>query len=283
MTKREDGPGREGLKFRHGRPSALGRVSAAGWMTHRGMSGWRDLRHHAAAFILEGKGSYEDEAGTRHRIVPGCVVFSFPGLRHFYRPAPRTEWTEFYLIFDGPVIELWASQGLIQRTQPVLGALHPAEVWARRFESVAGPAGTLGTSPSLMEICRLQSLLAEIVCHRAGTDGSGDEAWLDRARALLESDLHRHTSVEQLAALLGMPSHAFRRRFGQLAGMSPARYRAVRTIDRACELMQATELLDKQIAERLGFCDEYYFSRRFREITGRSPREFRSILPGPYR
>jgi AraC-like DNA-binding protein len=248
-------------------------------MTHRGMSGWRDLGHHAAAFILEGRGSYEDEAGTRHRIVPGCVVFSFPGLRHFYRPAPGTEWTEFYLIFDGPVIELWESQGLIQRHQPVLGGLDPVEVWARRFESVPGPSGTLGTTPSLVEICRLQALLAEIVCHRSGTDGSGDEAWLDRAQALLESDRHRQTSVEQLATLLGLAPHAFRRKFGQLAGISPARYRAVRTIDRACELMQSTDLLDKQIAEQLGFCDEYYFSRRFREITGRSPTEFRSILP----
>jgi AraC-like DNA-binding protein len=46
-------------------------------------------------------------------------------------------------------------------------------------------------------------------------------------------------------------------------------------VDRACELMQERRLTDKQIAESLGFCDEYYFSRRFKQMTGRSPRAFR--------
>jgi len=43
--------------------------------------------------------------------------------------------------------------------------------------------------------------------------------------------------------------------------------------------MQGGNLTDRQIAERLGFCDEFYFSRRFKQLTGRSPRQFREELP----
>jgi len=51
-----------------------------------------------------------------------------------------------------------------------------------------------------------------------------------------------------------------------------------RLIDRACELMCESRFTDSEIAERLGFCDEFYFSRRFKEITGKSPRMFRKNL-----
>ena len=113
----------------------------------------------------------------------------------------------------------------------------------------------------------------------AAGEGDGDGEWLGRARALLESDRYRHSPIDEIARRLKVPGHVLRRRFARLTGLSASRHRVVRTIDRACELMQTTGLLDRQIAERLGFCDEFYFSRRFREITGRSPREFRAILP----
>jgi AraC-like DNA-binding protein len=267
------------LKFRHGGASILGRVLAAGWMTHAGMSGWRDLGHHAAALVVRGRGSYADASGTRRRGDPGSLVLSFPGLRQCYRPVSGTEWTEFYLVFEGPVFELWEERGFLRREQPVVAGLTPVEVWARRFEEVLGAAGSLGASPPMVEVCRLQAVLAEALCHRGGRETQQDEAWLARVRALLESDRHRESAMAEVAAELGMPEHRFRRRFRALAGMSPARFRALRTIDRACELMQMTDLLDREIAERLGFCDEFYFSRRFREITGRSPSEFRAILP----
>ena len=66
--------------------------------------------------------------------------------------------------------------------------------------------------------------------------------------------------------------------FTQIVGMPPAKYRAARIIDRACELIQNSDLSDKQIAEKLGFCDEYYFSRSFKKIRGASPRAFRKTL-----
>jgi len=43
--------------------------------------------------------------------------------------------------------------------------------------------------------------------------------------------------------------------------------------------MQNRSLKDRQIAESLGFCDEFYFSRRFKAVTGQSPRQFRLNSP----
>jgi AraC-like DNA-binding protein/uncharacterized cupin superfamily protein len=270
-----------GLRFRHAARSALGRISAAGWMTHAGMDGWRDLGRHAAAFVLHGEGRYRDRQGKDLRVGPGSLILVFPGLKHYYHPDPGTEWTEFYLIFDGPAIDLWERQGLLDRSAPVVSGLLPAEIWARRFEEVLGPTGVLGTALPLVEMCQLQVVLAEALSHRTHSGGrDGDAEWVRRAKALLEVGVNRHESIETVARELGLSPTAFRRRFVRLFGLSPSRYRTVRTIDRACELMQSARMLDKEIAAKLGFCDEFYFSRRFKEITGQSPREFRHELHG---
>ena len=250
-------------------------------MTHTGMEGWRDLGRHAAAFVLHGEGCYRDRRGKDMRLGPGSLIFVFPGLKHYYHPDPGTEWTEFYLIFDGPVVDLWERQGLLDPDSPVVSGLLPPEVWAKRFESVLGPTGVPGTDPPLVEICRLQVVLAQVLSRPANSDNpERDTEWLRRAKALLEVGAYRHESIEAVSAELGLSSTAFRRKFTRLAGLSPSRYRTMRLIDRACELMQSTRMLDKEIAVNLGFCDEFYFSRRFKEVTGQSPRDFRHELHG---
>ncbi len=268
-----------GLRFHHAARAGLGRILAAGWLTHGGMEGWRNLGHHAVALVVEGQGIYQDDSGVELPVSEGGLIFGFPGLRHYYRPLPGSVWTEFYLVFDGPVFGLWEQCGLLDRGMPVM-QIQSADHWARQFEAVLGASGRPGTDPALLEVCRLQSVLAELLWQGTGrASGQEDLEWALRARAVLESDPLKNLSIEEVAEKFSMPVHAFRKKFARMVGESPARYRSVRIIDRACELMQTTSLLDKQIAERLGFCDEFYFSRRFREVTGKSPREFRAILP----
>ena len=46
-------------------------------------------------------------------------------------------------------------------------------------------------------------------------------------------------------------------------------------------LMTERNLNNKEIAETLGFYDEFHFSRRFHQITGQSPRQFRRAMNLP--
>jgi AraC-like DNA-binding protein len=39
-------------------------------------------------------------------------------------------------------------------------------------------------------------------------------------------------------------------------------------------------LPNKEIADRLGYCDEFHFSRRFRQVTGQTPRAVREAFFG---
>ncbi|MBN2062099.1 MAG: helix-turn-helix domain-containing protein [Deltaproteobacteria bacterium] len=93
--------------------------------------------------------------------------------------------------------------------------------------------------------------------------------WIDeRAEA---SDI----DFREIAESLFMSYDNFRRRFKQQVGLSPHRYFLMRKIERAKELLLFTDLEVKEVAERLGFSDPYYFSRVFKDWARLPPAKFR--------
>ena len=46
-------------------------------------------------------------------------------------------------------------------------------------------------------------------------------------------------------------------------------------IEKAKELLRSTNLRSYEIAEKVGFLDESYFSRTFKKVTGQSPNSFK--------
>jgi AraC-like DNA-binding protein len=265
---------------RHAAASPLGQISLAGFARDgRGIPRrpMRVLGAYAVVYVMDGGGRYEDANGLQTRLRAGDLLVVFPDLPHAYGKDGPDPWTELYFVFDGPVFDLWRQSGLLDPRRPIFH-LEPIEYWLGRFETVLGALPPPGYAPALAEVCRLQTVLAEALL--GGPDGVDEEsAWVHRACALLESDLGRDLDLGELARELSMSYEGFRKRFRRHLDLSPGRYRSVRVIDRACELMQHGTLTDRQIAERLGFCDEFYFSRRFKQITGRSPRHWRESLP----
>lgn len=82
------------------------------------------------------------------------------------------------------------------------------------------------------------------------------------------------------ARAAGLSYESFRKKFRALFGESPQAWSNRRTIERARKLIYEERLGNKEIADRLGFCDEFHFSKRFRQVTGQTPSEARRALAG---
>ena len=271
---------------RTGAASPLGRISVVGHLRHsRGLpcSPMRVLGSYAVVYLLAGHGRFRDASGYSADVGAGDLLTLFPDVGHTYGPDGGDPWSEVYVIFDGPVFDLWRSEGLLDPGRPVRH-LEPVDTWSTTFQSVSAAPRRPGAAAGVLGVCQWQNVLAAALL---ATDGpvadSHDDRWLARATALLDADHRREAPLEQVAGELGLSYDGFRRRFRRLAGTSPARYRSSRAIDLACELMAGGELTDRDIADRLGFCDEFHFSHRFRALTGHSPRQFRASLPRPAR
>lgn len=254
---------------------AAGRLRAGVGLPERPL---RILDGFAVVYLLAGSGRYSDADGHRAALGAGDLLTLFPGIGHTYGPAPGETWSELYVLFDGPVFDLWRSAGLLDPARPVRH-LEPVDRWADAFERVfLGMHGT-GGGAALSTVCALLSVLADVTATPEPAGDPEDRRWLSEATALLDTDPRREEPLERVATRLSMSYDGFRKRFRRLAGVSPARYRALRSIDRACELLARGDLTGRQIAAALGYADEFHFSHRFRQVTGTTPTRFRASLP----
>jgi AraC-like DNA-binding protein len=270
----------KGVRFNSVVASPVGSITSAGFVenTRVGAGPERVFGQYALVYILAGNVFYRDANNLKLDLGPGDLILIFPDLAHAYGPKTPGTWTSLWLSFHGKIFDLWREQGLLDEARPV-HHLEPVDAWFRRLDSILGAPRQTGYAPPLLEVCRLQTILAEIVTGSGRQTAYQDDLhWASLACARLDASLDSAPDWEDIARHLGTTPETFRKRFTRLVGHPPARYRTGRLVDRACELMQERRLTDRQIADSLGFCDEYYFSRRFKQITGRSPRAFRRLM-----
>ncbi len=266
------------IQFRNAGGSPLGSIRQTGYIRESKGIGHRTMRiygMYALVYLLNGGGNYQDANGLSQRVGPGDLILVFPQLAHRYGPGENDRWTEFYISFEGPVFDVWQNVGILDPQNPIKH-LQPIDHWLKRFESIIGGPTQNDSSPPLVEVCRIQSVLAEaLMGGPAGPAPAESVRWVQRACALLETDLHKDIDLTWVAASLNTSYENFRKRFTRLVGIAPHRYRSQRRVDRATELIKTGRLSDKQIAATLGFCDEFHFSRKFKQIAGVSPRQYR--------
>jgi AraC-like DNA-binding protein len=259
----------------------LGRVMLAG-EHHYGLGTeprgkWRLYGSFAIVFVTGGSGLYRDTNGLRRELTSGDAIIVFPDLAHCYGPRTKAErWDELYLTFDGPVFALFRKTGLLDATQPIQ-PLGPAglELAARLREWIVTAASSASDPERLQQITRLLSLLTEALTPKKPPEPHA-ASWLADATMLLKSELARSVPISEIAARVNLPYETFRKRFTEAVGVSPARYRTEQRIAAACQLLRFTpQVTNRQLAEALGFADEFHFSKRFKEITGETPRKHR--------
>lgn len=251
--------------------TALGRLAGGGFIHQKtGYLPWRVLGQYALVYVLEGRGQYQDANGLISEIAAGDLLLLFPELAHRYGPGSRGTWTELHMIFEGRMFEEWRDIGLLDSSRP-LYHLEPVEQWQARFLEIAPDSGIVAVS-------RLLTVLTEAAATRSITETPSPLLpWLTHARNLLETELSEERPMTEVAAHLSLSYETFRKAFEQQVGISPARYRAGKRMDAARALLLHTPMTSRQIADSLGFPDEFYFSKRFKQAVGLSPRDFRRL------
>lgn len=101
---------------------------------------------------------------------------------------------------------------------------------------------------------------------------------------VIESTIHymaenveRRLTLTDIADYSGFSSSYLSSMFKKRTGYSPLTYFNLLKIRKACELINTTDMKLTQISFKLGFDDQFYFSRLFSKIMGMSPRAYRAL------
>jgi len=100
--------------------------------------------------------------------------------------------------------------------------------------------------------------------------------FLAKVDAILKINLaNENFSIEQLSQSIGYSYTHTYRKIQEATGSSPSIYFRNKRLDKACQLLKATDLTINQIAFQVGFKTQSYFSAKFSEYMGCSPKHYR--------
>src|SRR6476646_5601421 len=97
---------------------------------------------------------------------------------------------------------------------------------------------------------------------------------LRRARDHIDRSYAEPLHLETIAATAGLSKWHFHRLFAATYGVTPAAYLSQRRVERAQDLLRATNLTVTEVCHAVGFTSLGSFSSRFREVVGETPSEF---------
>lgn len=105
-------------------------------------------------------------------------------------------------------------------------------------------------------------------------------ASLRRARDHVDRNFAEPLDLAQLASVACLSKYHFHRLFTATYTRTPAAYLSERRIERAQDLLRATNLTVTEVCFAVGFSSLGSFSSRFREIVGETPSEFQRRYAG---
>jgi transcriptional regulator GlxA family with amidase domain len=94
---------------------------------------------------------------------------------------------------------------------------------------------------------------------------------LRRARDHIDRHYREPVHLETLAGIAGLSKYHFLRMFQITYGRTPGVYLSERRVERAQDLLRASNLTVTEVCFAVGFSSLGSFSSRFRAITGESP------------
>lgn len=105
--------------------------------------------------------------------------------------------------------------------------------------------------------------------------GNSAEQVVELTRIYLREHYTSLVDLSDFAARMGVSSAYLTKLFSKYEGCSPVKYLTNLRLSEARHLLVNTELPIREIGERVGYADQFYFSNVFRKATGYSPSVYR--------
>ena len=236
----------------------------------------RVLSEYQILYISKGQGEYSSHTVKKRIVKKGEIILLFPGQWHTYSPSLETGWNEYYIGFEGNIVDLIFKNGFISTENPVLDIGVNEEI-VNLFSMAIQVAKEDKKST--------QQFLAGIVFHLIGMmlsisqsknfEVNNQDQILERAKIIMLENIHRHIDVEEIAKKLGKSYSWFRKSFREYTGYPPAQYFQELKLRRAKELLAETTKTIKEIAFELDFSSYEYFFSFFRKKVGITPQKYR--------
>jgi len=202
------------------------------------------------------------------------AVLLEPEKEHSYGSAEKGGWEIYWFHFKGRLASHMAGRlsGTPHGSPWVLEAgKESLQLFSLISNSLSG-----GISPFAYELAcsRFRHLAGSLKADRQ-SGSTGNQGVIKESIAFMETRLDSSMTLKELSCKAGMTPPYFCRLFKKTTGHSPLGHYNRMKVQKACTLLDITEMRIGDIAGLTGFEDPYYFSRIFKKVMGIPPRDYR--------
>jgi len=245
----------------------------------RSVAEGRVLQEFQMIYITGGEGFFSCD-GRTYQVKPGCVILVLPGLKHMYKPSPETGWQEYWVGFKGVYFTRLLEEDRLSAEHVFFETgLHDSllSYYNQIFDEVHGqrPLYQLKTCALVL------LLLAEVLTReRRKEQLNYYDKIITGAKTLMESNVYSAINLPDISEQLGISTSRLNEIFKTYTSMTPYQYFIQIKINKAESLLEQKNISVKEAAFRMGFEDQYYFSRLFKNKTGVSPSDWKNFISG---
>jgi AraC family transcriptional regulator, arabinose operon regulatory protein len=225
-------------------------------------------------------GGWCELAGHLHTVRAGDLLVLPPDVPHTCGAHVSNPWTIHWAQAAGENLREYLGELGVSAQAPRVWMGDDLQL-ARLFNEVMRALEQGGSYVNLLHASHaLALLLALMVRHRheRNRDTSDTVQKVAEGIIYMSEHLDQPMRVSALAALANLSPAHFTVLFKEQTGCSPRDYLHLLRIHRACQLLRSSTLNVKEIASRLGYQDQFHFSRQFKAFQGVSPSEYRESL-----
>lgn len=215
--------------------------------------------------------------GKKWAVDEGKAIFIPPGEPHSYGADAQAPWSINWVHFGGKRAGAYLEALGVTREGPLLN-LPGAAVLVEAFEEIYGALRQGFTETSLLALStELGRFLGLLKVHQRAFYHKGRQA----EEKIVESMAFMRRSIEQslklaaLAAQVHMSVPHYCSLFKRQTNTSPILFMIRLKMQRACELLNSTDLPVAGVGRAVGYDDPFYFCRVFKKTIGLAPSDYR--------
>ena len=238
----------------------------------------RVLREYQFVYITKGRGLFSSETTPEKQVCKGRLMVLFPGQWHTYHPYRQTGWNEYYIGFEGPVIDNLIKGGFLSKENQVLEVGLNEELvslFSRALE--IAEADKISSQQYLGGIVlHIMGMILSISKNKIYEIGDVDQK-IEQAKIIMNENVFKDVDPEELAMKLNISYSWFRKVFKDYTGYAPAKYFQELKLRKAKQLLVSTSQSVKEISFMLDYKSTEHFFSLFKKRTGFTPLEYHSF------
>ena len=222
-------------------------------------------------YVIKGEGTIKINE-QEFTAMQGDIYILPKGYNHFYFSDGKNPWTKIWFNIKGPLIDNLMQAYKLNNIYHVVN-FDLSELFYKMFFS------TQETNETTEEIFRKASLIFHEILLKIYYKVGNHKIIKNDIAMQLQQYIDDH--IESNVSIKSLSNHVFKspsqtiRIFKKEFGVTPYDYLLSKKIEIAKLLLTNTNMAIKQIAIKLKFADEHYFSNYFKLKTGRSPISYR--------